>query len=128
MIDRPPHPGPQPPLFRYPFAEASAAREAADVLAATLGRLRDTHDDAWSDVDAGTFEGRTADELRGRLREHLAEVDDSVDALRRQADALADEMQLARRRQQENAAARAAWARNEDAWADWRPPATTSHG
>lgn len=122
-MDRPPHPGPQPPLFRYPFAEASAARTAADALADTLGRLRDTHDDAWSDVEAARFEGRTAGELRARLRDLLAGVDDAVDALRRQADDLADEITLAEQRQLDNAAARAAWSSSYRAWADWRPPA-----
>lgn len=124
-MSRPPHPGAQPAPFVFPFAEAAAAQAAAEDLADGLSRLRDTHETAWDHVTSGTFEGRTARGLGDRLVELLGRVDEHADALRRQADTLADDLASARQRQRDATAAREAWARAYDAWADWRPPQTT---
>lgn len=123
-IPRPPHPGARPPRFDYPFAEAAAAQRAAEDLADELCRLRDQHDEAWATVEAGVFEGRTADDLRRRLGGLLGAVDDHIVALRHQAAGLADELALAHQRKRENDQAIAAYDAALRAWQDAAPRAT----
>lgn len=110
-----PHPGPQPPTFFYPFAEARAAAVAADDLADDLAQLADRHEQAAAVATVG-FTGRTATAFETQLRETIAGLREEVAALRAQADALEADLASARRREEQSAQAREDWRRRHRTW------------
>ena len=122
---RPPHPGAAPDPFDFPFSEARAAREAVEALADELRRLRTTHRDARGDVEAGVFEGTTADRWRDRFDASMDELDQHVGALDGQVDQIEADIARARARAEADELAHLRWRRAHDAWATWTPPVLT---
>lgn len=123
---RPPHPGAPPDAFEFPFAEAAAARRATQDLADELRTLRHVHADARDRVEAGVFEGRTATRFRMRFDQLMDDLERHVRVLDAQAEQIDDDIRQAHRRQQAYEAAFLRWRVAKDAWAEWRPPTTTS--
>jgi hypothetical protein len=124
-MGRPPYPGPRPDAYEFPFEEAVEARRAADAAADALARVRRSHEDVWQQLERGGSSGRTIDVLRVRSRELLGALDGHVAALRRQADAIADDVVDARRRAEQRQLELLDWHRAYRAWAAWEPELDT---
>jgi FtsZ-binding cell division protein ZapB len=110
-----PHPGPQPPLFSYPFEEARLAATAARNLADDLAQLADRYEQAAAVATVG-FRGRTATTFEAQLHETIAGLRTEVAALHAQADQLEADVALARRREEAAAQARADWRQRHETW------------
>jgi hypothetical protein len=110
-----PHPGPQPALFEFPFAQAEAALDTIDELAAHLLRLADRHAESASAALA-SWRGATADAFERQLGCTLDALHRDVARLRRQAEQLEEDLGLARRRHDASLDARREWRRRHAAW------------
>lgn len=108
-----PHPGPQPDLFRFPFAEADDALAVIEDAGAELRAMLSAHDAAvvGARVD---FEGETRDGFDAGFAQLMDEVDGGIQSLDAQRDQLADDIELAQRRQEASLDARADWDRAMD--------------
>lgn len=109
----PPHPGSQPELFEFPFAEAKVAMAEIDATMAALRSGIDRHASAATTAMVG-FDGRTADEFRAALTRQLDALDAHVGALDRAFGDLEDDIAEARRRSEASLDARALWSREMD--------------
>ena len=114
--ERPPHPGPAPDPVSFPFAEARVARDAARILADELRHLRRVHRDARDHVEAGVFEGNTADRFRDGFDELMDRIDGHVLAVERQADTLDADIARAEAEQAAYESALQTWRIAERAW------------
>lgn len=116
MADPPPlrsHPGPQPELFEFPFAEAKTAMTQIEATMGALSEGVDRHASAASAAVVG-FEGRTAREFQSALARQLDAVTAHVGALDRALSDLEDDVAEARRRAEASLDARALWSREMD--------------
>ena len=124
--ERPPHPGPAPDPVVFPFAEARAARDAARSLADELRHLQRVHRDARDHVEAGMFDGNTADRFRQGLDELMDRIDAHVVAVDGQADTIDADIVRAEAEQAAHDSALQSWRVAERAWATWTAPAPAS--
>lgn len=92
-----PHPGPQPRLFVFPFAEASAAGQAVRDLAEDLRLLAARHEDAAAQTRPG-FQGQSRHEFDRGVEAVARALRSRAAVLESQADLLDDRVALARRR------------------------------
>ena len=120
---RPPHPGAAPDPVTFPWAEARAARDATRALADELRHLRTVHADARDHVEAGVFEGATADRFRQGFDELMDRLDGHVAALDGQADTIESDIARAEAQQAAYESALHHWRIAEHAWASWTAPA-----
>jgi len=106
----PPHPGPRPTDFEFPFVEARAAiralQDCADRLVETVGTHRDAA--AHATVD---FEGATRREFEQTLGDATDDLDRVVQRLREQAGDLEDTVTLAEQRRAASLDAISSWNR-----------------
>jgi hypothetical protein len=109
------HPGPQPALFAYPFAEARRAKQALEDAAARLQSTVRSHRLALGPAMQG-FEGRTRHEFEPRLLAVLEGLEEHARALLSQADLLAHELDTASRRRDASVEARHRWRLAVDRW------------
>lgn len=100
-IPVPPHPGPAPAEFAYPFHEARAVLGAGDALEAGIAAVIDLHHAAAGAVRAG-FEGATRTDFDAGLAEVTARLDGDLGVLRGDLGALEDDIALARQRREES--------------------------
>jgi hypothetical protein len=114
-MGEPRHPGPRPPGFSYPYAEAARARSAIVQAASRLQAMVRIHRLALPPALDG-FEGRTRQEFEPRLAEVLEACEAHAEALLSQADLLDHELEVARRREDAAREARARWQRELDRW------------
>lgn len=121
--ERPPHPGPAPDPVVFPFAEARVARDAARALADELRRLRSAHRDARDHVEAGVFEGNTANRFREGFDELMDRIDGHIIAVEGQADTIEADIARAEAEQAAYESALFNWRAAERAWATWTAPA-----
>lgn len=110
-----PHPGPQPPLFSYPFEEARLAAAAARDLADDLAQLADRYEAAAAVATVG-FAGRTATTFEAQLRDTLAGLRAEAATLHGHADALEGDLVVARQREEAATQAREDWRRRHETW------------
>ena len=120
--ERPPRPGPVPDPVIFPFAEARMARDAARALADQLRHLQRVHDDARDHVEAGVFEGATADRFRDGFEQLMARLDGHILAVEGQADAIEADIARAEAEQAAHEWALQSWRVAERAWATWTAP------
>lgn len=104
----PPHPGPRPADFEFPFAEARAAIEALDACAERLVETVGTHRDAAAHARVD-FEGDTRQEFDRTLQDTTEDLDRVVQRLREQAGDLEETVTLAEQRRQASLDAIASW-------------------
>jgi hypothetical protein len=109
------HPGPEPALFSYPFAEARRARQALVDAAARITATVRIHELALPTAMDG-FEGRTRHEFEPRLHALLDGCRAHAEALLVQADQLDHELAVAQRRLDASVEARARWRRDLARW------------
>lgn len=109
----PPHPGPQPELFEYPFAEAKAAMAEIDTTIAALTAGVAGHASAATDAMVG-FQGRAAGAFQSALAAQLDAVEAHVRALDDVLTQLEADVAEAGRRREASLDARALWNRRMD--------------
>jgi len=95
----PPHPGPPPRAFVFPFAQARAALAVGEALVQEILVLLDRHHEAAHTARHG-FEGATRAAFDAGLADLTARFEDQLAALRSDLGALEDDLALARRRQE----------------------------
>jgi hypothetical protein len=109
------HPGPQPALFAFPFAEAERARRAAEDAAEEIAHLVRVHEAAFAPAVEG-FEGRTREQFQALLEASLEGCRAHLRALRDQAERVAADIALAEQRLTASEDARTRWHRDHDRW------------
>jgi hypothetical protein len=122
-MGEPRHPGPRPPAFSFPFAEATGAREAIVSAAARLQATIRLHELAFAPAVEG-FEGRSRHEFERGLEAVLDACRQHVSALLAQAGQLDDEVDVARRRRDAAIEAQQRWQRDLDRWQEARSQAS----
>lgn len=95
----PPHPGPAPDAFAFPFAEARAVLATGAALEVGIAAVISRHGDAAGAVRAG-FEGATREDFDRGLVEVTAGLDGDLLAVRDDLGAVEDDMALARQRRE----------------------------
>jgi hypothetical protein len=103
-----PHPGPQPPLFEFPFAEARAALDAIESLVAALSSGARAHEQAAA-LPRRSFDGASRDAHERWLADVLDEVRGQRNLLEDDAAYLRQQLLVAHHAQLDRERARANW-------------------
>jgi hypothetical protein len=119
----PRHPGPRPPGFSYPFAEAGRAREATREAGYRLQAMVRVHRLSLASALVG-FEGRTRVGFEQGIRAVLDRCEAHAQALLCQAELLDHEFAVARRREEQAVEAQTRWRRELDRWSAAQREAT----
>lgn len=123
---RPPRPGPQPERLEFPFDQAQAALDAINDLVEQLGDLKSAVDQGLNDLNSLPFEGEFATWFTGAGDDLEGTIDSRITALETQADDLVTHISDARQSIRDRDVSRYGWQQSHDAWADWKPPASTA--
>lgn len=119
---RPPHPGQRPPPYSFPDQDARRAADEARELAEALRTMASRLDADTQDLARGGFSGVFAT----WVFDHVGTRRESLEAMARQLDDQADQIdQLRLRADHAHEARNVEIARHDAAyarWRDWRPP------
>lgn len=114
--DRPPHPGPQPPEFRFPFTEAQSAGVQFNVDSANdYTSLANNLDEAAAGL-LGGWEGAAANGFSAALRDGLVELRARATASEDTAMDLAQKVTEATEMQADAGRARQHWQQQYNDW------------
>lgn len=121
MADDPPHPGPPPAGFDFPFAEARAAAQAIRALIDELASMVRVHVAAADRARIG-FEGQTRQQFDSAFEQLMDAFDGWTWTLEVQLSGLEADLVRARRLRDQSETDRAIWQRRLDAWSAAQSP------
>lgn len=111
-------PGPEPVPLSFPFAQAQVAADHLEGLLERLDAVLDRHRDLLEHALVD-FEGRSADAFRARTDLLLRQWVVERDRVARELQSVEEQVATARQRIGAREAARDAWRRRRDAWAEF---------
>lgn len=106
--DPPPHPGPRPDDYEFPFALAEEAKARTQALIDEMSALRDTHNDAYDTATDG-FQGEAASAFADSFDSSMCRVRQYITYLRYELDDLEEAIRRAHDQQEARDAAIAGW-------------------